>query len=113
MHELSICYEIIKSVEQIVVENELEKVNKITLEIGELSSIVKKYLLDCFAPAVENTMFADTIIELETIEGIAICNGCGTNFNVIKNNGYCPNCKIRDMEVISGKEFLIKSIEAY
>ena len=113
MHELSICYEIIKSVDKIVIENNLEMVNKLTLEVGELSSIVPKYLLECFKAAVDNTMFEKTKIEIEVIEGIAICNNCNMDFNVIENQGYCPNCKNRDMEVISGKDFMIKSIEAY
>ena len=40
MHELGIVFHIIKSVERVAAENELEKVSAVVLELGEVSGVV-------------------------------------------------------------------------
>ena len=48
MHELGIVKHVIAQVEDAARENGVKKVIKLTLEIGEVSSIVPKYFTDCF-----------------------------------------------------------------
>ena len=48
MHELGIVLNVIDRVEEIAKENNVKKVTKLTLEIGEVSSIVPSYFSDCF-----------------------------------------------------------------
>lgn len=48
MHELGIVLNVIDRVEEIAKENKVKKVTKLTLEIGEVSSIVPSYFSDCF-----------------------------------------------------------------
>ena len=43
MHELGIVLNVIDRVEEIAKENNVKKVTKLTLEIGEVSSIVPSY----------------------------------------------------------------------
>jgi len=112
MHEISVCFEVVKSVEKIVEENNLTKIETIVLEIGELSSIVPKYMDECFIVAVEGTMFENTKLEIEVIAGIGKCGSCGQVYHLLKNNGYCPECKDKNFEVVSGREFNIKEIVA-
>ena len=112
MHEISICYEVVKSVKKIVEENNLTEVESIVLEIGELSSIVPKYMDECFIVAVEGTMFENTKLEIEVIAGIGKCKNCSHVYQLLKYNGNCPECKEKNFEVISGREFNIKEIVA-
>ena len=46
MHELGIVFNIIDTVEQVSAENELEHVNAVVLELGEVSGVVPEYLTD-------------------------------------------------------------------
>jgi len=112
MHEISICFEVVKSVEKIVEENNLEEVETIVLEIGELSSIVPKYMNECFIVAKDGTILENTKLEIEVIAGIGRCNSCGQIYQLLTNNGYCPECKEKNFEVLSGREFNIKEIVA-
>ena len=48
MHELGIVFHIVKSVEKIAAENQASKVNKVVLQIGEVSTIIPYYLKDCW-----------------------------------------------------------------
>lgn len=113
MHELGIVYEIVKSVQNVVLENKLTKVEKIVLQIGEASSVVPKYMEECYPAAVYGTEFENTKLEIEILPANAICHDCQKTFTDLLKNRECPNCHSKQWEMISGKEFLIKEIVAY
>ena len=48
MHELGIVVHVIKQIEQIAEENKVNKVVELTLEVGEVSGVVKEYFVDAF-----------------------------------------------------------------
>ena len=48
MHELGIVFHIIKGVEKTAEENGLTKVASVTVELGEVSSVIPHYLTDCW-----------------------------------------------------------------
>lgn len=111
MHELGIVFELIKTVEKVAIEQNIDEVDTIVMQVGELSSIVPMYLEECFPAAIYNVpRFKDTKLKLEIIPGEAKCLECSNIFNVVKNKGYCPKCNSFDKELISGREFLIKEI---
>jgi hydrogenase nickel incorporation protein HypA/HybF len=111
MHELGIVFEIIKTVEKLAVEQNLDEIDTIVLEVGELCSIVPMYLEECFPAAIDNRPhFTDTKLKLEIIPGEAKCLQCSNIFNVVANKGYCPQCDSFDKELLRGQEFIIKEI---
>ncbi len=113
MHELGVVIEVINQVEKIVAENELEKVEKLILQIGELSSMIPKYIEACYPAAVDGTILMDTKLEIEVLPANALCNDCNQVFPIVKNKGVCPHCNTNNFEILSGKEFFIKEIVAY
>lgn len=112
LHELGIVYEIVKTVENFVKENKLSKVEKIVLQVGELSTVVPKYLHECYPAAVHETDLESTELEIEILPGNAMCQKCQNVYNLVKSKGKCPKCKSKKYEILSGKEFLIKEIIA-
>lgn len=54
MHELGIVFHVIERVEEIALNNELEQIERVTLQIGEVSGIVDHYLIDCWDWAKKN-----------------------------------------------------------
>lgn len=113
MHELGVVLEVIKTVENFAKENKLTEVDTIVLQIGELSSMIPKYVEACYPAAVDGTMMEETKLQIEILPGNAICKECDNIFNLIKNNGECPNCCNKNYDLLSGKEFMIKEIIAY
>lgn len=113
MHELSICYEVVRTLDDIVKKNGLTEVESIILEVGELSSMIPKYIEDCFPAAVDGTMFENTKLEIELVPGIGRCRVCSHVYQLLPVNGICQECGSKDFELISGKEFNIKEIIAY
>jgi len=112
MHELSVCFEVIRTLQVFVAENNLTRVEGITIEIGELSSMIPNYMQECFPAAVDGTMFENTKLEIEVIPGLGRCNSCSQMYQLLPVNGVCPQCGKKDFDVISGTEFNIKEIVA-
>lgn len=113
MHELGVVIEVVKKVEKIAIENNLTKIESIVLQIGELSSMIPKYIESCYPAAVSNTILEKTRLEIEIIPGNGMCKNCNKVFNLKENNGVCPHCNSSAWELLSGKEFIIKEILAY
>ncbi|MCC5428918.1 hydrogenase maturation nickel metallochaperone HypA, partial [Clostridium botulinum] len=53
MHELGVIIEVVKTVEDIAIKNHLTKIDTIVLQIGELSSMIPKYIEECYPAAVD------------------------------------------------------------
>lgn len=112
MHELGIVVEIVRIVEGIAKKQNLTKVDTLVLQIGELSSVVPYYVEQCYPAAVYGTTLENTRLKIEVLPGNARCQACGTVFNVLQHHRKCPNCGSKGIEVLGGREFMIKEIVA-
>lgn len=111
MHELGVISSMVKTIEQIIKEDGYTKVEKIVLEVGELSGVVPHYMEVCFPAAVYKTFMEDCVLEMETIPGIVKCKDCAKEFNAMAHDFTCPDCGGHDMEILSGNDVMIKEIQ--
>lgn len=112
MHELGVIIEVVKTVENFAQQNNLTKIDKLVLQIGELSSMIPRYIEQCYPAAVDGTIMENTTLEIEILPGNCLCKQCGKIYNLLQNKGGCPECQIKDFELLSGREFMIKEIVA-
>ena len=112
MHELGVVFDVIKTVENFAEKNGVTKIDTLVLQIGELSSMIPKYIEACYPAAVDGTIMQDTKLKIEILPGNAICKKCNKVFNIIENNKKCPDCRGEDWDVLCGREFMIKEIIA-
>ncbi len=112
MHELGIVYEVIKIVDQFVMENHLNRVEKIVLEIGELSQAIPRFIEACYPAAVHETRYEKTQLEIIQIPAVGQCKACGENYGLVACKKICPCCGQIDFVLISGQAFHIKEIVA-
>ena len=112
MHELGICDAVLKTVDGIVKEENLSCVHKVTLEVGMLSGVVPRFLEDCWQAVIDGTPYADTELQIETINGLARCEDCGHEFSADLDRLYCPKCTGRRLTPLTGTDLTIKEIEA-
>lgn len=113
MHELGIVYEVIKVVDHFVKENKITKVEKIVLEVGQLSQAIPRFLEECYPAAVDKTDYENTQLEIVSLPAIGKCKECGRTYDIIENRKICPKCKNDTYFIISGEEFNIREIVAY
>lgn len=112
MHELGVVINVIKTVEDFARRNHITKIDTLVLQIGELSSMIPRYVEACYPAAVDGTMLEDTKLKIEILPGNARCNKCSKVFNLIQNHNRCPHCNSNNWEILSGREFFIKEIVA-
>jgi len=112
MHELGIMYHVVERVIKIVEDNELTDVEAIVLQVGELSSVIPRYLHACFPAAVDGTLLENTVLEVEVLRANGICKSCGKVFALEEHSRQCPYCNGTEFEIISGSEFFLKEIRA-
>ncbi|PXV93847.1 hydrogenase nickel incorporation protein HypA/HybF [Lachnotalea glycerini] len=112
MHEIGVMMEVVKTVENFAKQNGVTQIQTLVLQIGELSSVIPRYIEACFPAAADGTILQDTKLEIEILPGNALCCECSKVFNIMENKSKCPYCDCRDWEMLSGKEFNIKEIVA-
>lgn len=113
MHELGLVINIVKQVEEYMEENKLSNIEKLVLQVGQLSEVYPKYLRDVYPMAVEGTKLAKTELDIDVTPGIGRCKACDFVYNLVENENVCPVCDKKEFEVIRGTEFLIKELHAY
>ena len=112
MHELGIVLNVIDRVEEIAKENKVKEVTKLTLEIGEVSSIVPSYFSDCFEWAKKKTDYMeDTELEMIILEGLSYCRDCKKTYKTTEYAKKCPHCGRDNTYLVTGDEMRIKDIE--
>jgi hydrogenase nickel incorporation protein HypA/HybF len=114
MHELGVVFHIIKSVEQVVAENDLTEVSSVTLELGEVSTVIPSYLHDVWKWAVLNRSkhMKEAALVIETIPAVTYCEDCRQTYGTVEYGKICPHCGSARTYLAQGNEFNIKEIEA-
>lgn len=112
MHELGIVFEIIKSVEEVASQNQVKKVHQVVLEVGEVSTIVDVYLLDCWKWACSKREVMDGCeLKIEKIKAITYCEDCKNTFETLAYGKKCPHCESENTYLLKGQEINIKEIQ--
>ncbi len=113
MHELGIVMQVIRQVEQVAQENQVSKVLKLNMEIGEVSSIVPKLFTDCFDWAKKKTQYLqEAQLEMVILEGISYCQDCKQTYKTTAYAKKCPHCGSDRTYLVTGNEVNIRDIEA-
>lgn len=110
MHELGVLNALVHTVEGIVREEGLTEVEKIVIEVGELSGIVPRYIEQCYPAAVYKTFMERTALELVVVPGIVKCRECGRVFNAAANDLSCPDCSGQNLEILEGNDMIVREI---
>ena len=87
------------------------KVSKINLVIGELSGIVDECVEFYFDFLSKDTIAAQASLSFHHPPTRLRCGNCATVFSPDNLNWACPNCQKPKIEIISGRECYVESIE--
>lgn len=111
MHELSITENILTIVLEKAEEAKASRVSKINLVIGELSGVVDECVEFYFGFLSKDTIAAQASLSFRHPPIQLRCHKCNTIFSPDDRNWTCPNCQEQAVEIISGRDLYIESIE--
>lgn len=111
IHELSITENILETVLQKAREHKAKKIIKINLKIGEMTMVVPDCIRFYFEILSKGTVAEGAALEAVEIPLTAQCKNCAKKFAVENYVFRCPYCKSPNVEIISGRELFIESIE--
>ena len=112
MHEMGIALQIIEiATASIPLDAGPVRVEKIRLKIGKLAAVVPDSLRFCFDIAVKDTPLEGAKLAIEELPVVAKCKDCNTQWTISGPAFNCENCGSGSLEIISGRELDIESIE--
>lgn len=111
MHELSIVFYIIDDVKKVATENDVRHVQKVTMDIGEVSTVIPYQLEDCWKWAIrKEPLLADCALEILTVPAVTYCEDCHQEYPTVAHGKVCPHCGSEHTYLLRGDEVEIRSI---
>lgn len=113
MHELGVVFHMIDTLERVAAENGVSHISRVTLRLGEVSTVIPDYLTDCWRWAsAKNPLVAGAALTVETIPAVTVCRDCGLEYGTVAHGRTCPGCGGGNTVLLRGNEFMIQEIEA-
>jgi hydrogenase nickel incorporation protein HypA/HybF len=107
MHELAIAESVVSS----VLERTRDRhVRSVRLRVGRLAGVVPDSLVFCFELAAAGTSLEGASLEVLQEDGRAHCRTCAADFALQDPFLLCA-CGSADVEVLSGRELSVASVE--
>ncbi|MCP4367751.1 MAG: hydrogenase maturation nickel metallochaperone HypA [Deltaproteobacteria bacterium] len=112
MHEMGVAIQIVEiATDSIPKDMENARVERVNLKVGKLAAIVPDSLRFCFDIVVKDTPLKGAKLVIEEIDVLARCNDCQTRWTITGPVFSCNKCKSSSIEILSGRELDIDSIE--
>jgi hydrogenase nickel incorporation protein HypA/HybF len=108
MHELSLSSAIVNTVEK---HAGGRRVSVVSLRVGALRQVVADTLGFYFGLTARGTVCEGARLEQQHVEASLRCTRCDRSWEIEIPSFRCPRCGCVDVEVASGQEFEVESIE--
>ena len=111
MHEYSITESILTLALDKAKEANAGKITRINLVVGELSGVVAECVQFYFDFISQDTLANGASLSFETKPASVRCHQCNNVFTPKDGNWSCPECRETGIDIISGRECYMESIE--
>ncbi len=112
MHEMGIALQIVEIATASIPDDiENAQIERVNLKVGKLAAIVPDSLRFCFDIVAKDTPLKGAKLVIQEIDVVARCNDCQTNWTITEPVFSCKKCKSSSIEILSGRELDIDSIE--
>ena len=111
MHELAITQSMFEIVLQQAEQAHAKKVTKINLVIGAMTGVVSDSVQFYLDILTKDTIAAGAQVFFTSVPAQGKCRRCNQTFTLPEFDWTCPNCQGKIIDVITGKELFVESIE--
>ena len=114
MHELGLVFHMVDLREKVGEENELTHIERVVLDLGEVSGVLVDQLQDCWKWAsAKSELLAGAVLEVNQLAAVTICNDCGRTYPTIAHGRICPHCESPNTVLVSGNQMEVREVEAW
>lgn len=110
MHEMSIAQDLMRQLEELAEENDIVRVDAVTVRAGVLAGIVPEALDMAFACLAEGTVAEGAELTLEIEPALAECRRCGHRFEPEIDAYLCERCGVADVTILQGRDIILSSL---
>ena len=111
MHERGTVMCAIHTINDVCADNNLTKVESVTLQVGEVSGILPEYIEKFWKYAIQKEKYLrESKLIIEPIKAYTRCGNCNRLYETVKFAKICPYCKSMDTWLETGNEYIIKEI---
>ena len=112
MHEASIAQHIVDSLSERIESGAVDGiVRRIFLRVGRMTAVVPSNLIFMFEVIAKDTPLDGAILEIEEVPVRCRCGDCGVESGIDGPFFECPACSSGSVEILSGRELVIESLE--
>lgn len=111
MHELAMVRSIYEVINEKIKEFGLKKVKQVKLIVGELTGVEDMTMKSCFEIYVQATPVEGAKLVIERVPVTVRCRICGNEYETKIPFAECDICGKKSIQVISGKELYIESLD--
>jgi len=111
MHEASITESLLSLALEKASEAKAGKITRINLVVGELAGVVSECVQFYFDAISKNTLADGAVLSFETKPTRIRCRKCEKEFTPVNHDWSCPDCHEIGVEIVSGRECYMESIE--
>lgn len=111
MHEMSIAEGIVDIALDTLRQNNGSIVHAIQVKVGRLSGVEPEALQFCFEAVTRDTAAAKARLEIELVPVTGKCLSCDKAFTVEQFSFKCPVCQSSEIQMITGRELKVVSID--
>jgi hydrogenase nickel incorporation protein HypA/HybF len=112
MHEVSLVSDLIEQVETIARAQNSDRVLSVRVEIGDWSGVDRSAVEFCFPELVRGTLLEGSRLDVRELPVQLRCLECQKESQLPQPTELlCPYCHATQVQVVGGKEFILKEIE--
>ncbi len=108
MHELSLCAAILETVDARAAGR---PVGRVAVRIGYLRQVVPDSLRFSWEMLTQGTDLAGSELAIDHVPAVVRCRACGAETTLAWPVLACASCEGHDVELLSGEEFQLASID--
>lgn len=110
MHEVSMMQNTLDIAIAQAQQNGATKVDRLTMNVGELSGVIPEALEFAFEVLIQGTIADNAQLEIITIPVVCYCPECDRNFQPDNYIYKCPECQVISTNIVHGRELALVSL---
>ncbi len=111
MHELSLAVDLVEQLCEVLEREKATRVMEINVVIGAMSGVERVPFEFAFPQAAMDTPLEGAELNIEMVPLVLKCSECNRETETEDLVMICPVCGSLSVEIVQGKEFMIKSME--